>query len=140
MATLDTCHTEKEEISRDIGEFIRYFLCSVFSLGIDIGSFSFAIHFLGIHWAYAAGLGFILGSITAYLGSIFWVFKSRRMKTHQNKEFFLFLIIGICGLLLCELTLWVGINLEGFQPEITRVFASILTFIFNFVVRKIILF
>lgn len=130
----------ENEIEKDNKEFLRYFLCSLLSLVLDIGTFSVSIRFLGIHWVYAACIGFFVGSFVAYLGSIFWVFRSRRMAAHQNTEFFLFVAIGVCGLALCEFLLWLGITVMGFSPEPSRAFASVVTFLFNFMVRKIALF
>ncbi|MFT8589222.1 MAG: GtrA family protein [Acetobacter orientalis] len=131
---------DEKEIKRDTKEFLRYFICSVLSLILDIGAFSASIRFLDVHWMYAACIGFIIGSTVSYLGSIYWVFQSRKMATHQNTEFFLFVTIGVCGLILCEFLLWLGITVMGFAPEVTRAFASVITFFFNFMVRKIALF
>lgn len=130
----------KAEAEKDTKEFLRYFVCSVLSLVLDIGAFSISIRFFGISWVYAACIGFLIGSTVAYLGSIFWVFQSRRMAPHQGMEFFLFVAIGVCGLALCEFLLWLGITVMGYSPELTRAFASVATFLFNFLVRKIALF
>ncbi|MFT8418370.1 MAG: GtrA family protein [Acetobacter sp.] len=128
------------KIKKETEEFLRYFLCSVISLLLDIGIFSISIRVWGIHWVYAACIGFFVGSIFAYLGSIFWVFQARRMVAHKNEEFFIFVAIGVCGLALCEFMLWLGITVLGFAPEPSRAFASVVTFLFNFMVRKIALF
>lgn len=135
-----SAYSIENEVEKDTKEFLRYFVCSVFSLGLDIGAFSICIRFLGIFWVYAACIGFLLGSTVAYLGSIFWVFQSRRMAPHQGTEFFVFVAIGVCGLALCEFLLWLGITVMGYSPELTRAFASVVTFLFNFLVRKIALF
>lgn len=125
---------------KDIKEFVNYLLCSVLSLFLDIGTFVVSIRFFGFFWVYAAAIGFLVGSTVAYLGSIFWVFQSRQMANHQGTEFFFFIAIGVCGLALCEFLLWLGITVMGYSPEETRIFASIVTFFFNFLVRKIALF
>lgn len=130
----------KKLIYKERNEFLRYFVCSLFALILDIGTFSISIRFLGLHWVYAVCIGFLVGSIVSYLGSIFWVFHSRDMATHQGTEFSLFIIIGICGLGLCEFLVWVGMKVLGLPAELTRFFASIVTFFFNFVIRKIVLF
>lgn len=125
---------------KDIKEFFNYFICSILSLFLDIGTFVVSIRFFGISWVYAAAIGFLVGSTVAYLGSIFWVFQSRQMANHQGTEFFFFVAIGVCGLALCELLLWLGVSIMGYSPEATRVFASVVTFFFNFLVRKVALF
>lgn len=130
----------ENEIKKDSKEFIRYFLCSLVSLILDLGTFSILIRVFGIHWFYAACIGFLLGSSFAYVGSIFWVFQSRRMADDQAREFFFFVSIGVCGLILCECLLWLGITVLQFSPELTRAVASVVTFLFNFLVRKIALF
>lgn len=138
---MSVCDLKKDgEIKKDSKEFIRYFLCSLFSLMLDLGAFSLLIRVFGVHWFYAACIGFMLGSSFSYIGSIFWVFQSRRMANDQAREFFLFVSIGVCGLLLCECLLWLGITVLKFSPELTRAVASVVTFLFNFLVRKIALF
>lgn len=125
---------------KDLREFFNYLLCSILSLSLDIGTFIVLLRVFEVFWVYSAAIGFLVGSTFAYLGSIFWVFRSRRMARHQGTEFFFFIAIGVCGLALCEFLLWLGVTVMGYSPEATRVFASAVTFFFNFLVRKIALF
>ena len=51
-----------------------------------------------------------------------------------------FSVVGLGGLLVTQLVLWVGIELMGSNPEVSKVSAAGFTFLFNFMVRKLLLF
>ena len=119
-----------------IPEFFRYLLASVVALGIDLAFFSFGIRVLGFSWPIAAALGFILGVCTAYFLSIRFVFAKRKFRRAPLGEFLAFLSVGFIGLGLTQLTLWIGIELLNFNPELSKLLAAGFTFFSNFFVRK----
>lgn len=121
-------------------EFFRYFLASFAALAIDFIAFSIGLRFFEIPWPISATIGFILGVAAAYFLSIRFVFRSRILKTSPAMEFAIFLGVGIGGLLVTQLTLWVGVELLGGNPELSKIFAAGFTFIFNFLVRRATLF
>ena len=121
-------------------EFSRYFLVSLFALGVDFFCFSAGIRLLNLSWATAATIGFLGGAVVAYLLSITFVFKQRHLSRTPLVEFCYFVIIGLCGLLVTQLALFVGIETFGILPEISKVFAAVASFLFNYLLRKASLF
>jgi len=121
-------------------DIIPYFIASLAALLIDLGIFSLAIRIVGISWFWAATLGFVAGALTAYLLSIWWVFSKRRMKGRPYHEFALFVIIGVAGLGVTQIVLWIGIERIGALPELVKLAAAGVTFVFNYGLRKVVLF
>ena len=125
------------KLQKEVG---RYFAVSLAGLFIDLGLFSVAVRLGGLPWAFAAFLGFAAGVMTVWWLSIHFVFKNRSLSQSPIVEFAGFLAIGIAGLGVTEVALWLGIELLKIQPEFSKLAAAGATFIFNFALRKWLLF
>lgn len=121
-------------------DFVRYFAASVFALAADLATLSLCLRVFGVHLAGAATAGFVVGALVAYVLSVRWVFRQRTYAAHPVLELATFIGIGVAGLGVTQLVLWVGVTGLGLLPEIVKLAAACLTFLFNFVVRKALLF
>jgi putative flippase GtrA len=119
-------------------EFLRYFLCSALALAIDSATYWLALH-AGLTYPVAGVAGFLAGVSTAYLLSVRWVFR-RRSVANPGVEFLVFLGIGVAGLAVTELLLWLQIGVLGFGPMAAKLCAAAGVFVFNFAGRKLVLF
>lgn len=119
-------------------ELLRYFVASAAALGADVGLYRLGLR---LGWAYpiAALLGFCAGAVVAYVASVRWVFSARTVRS-ASLEFGLFVAIGVGGLLLTELLLWIAIGRLGFPPIGAKLATCAAVFVFNFGARKILLF
>jgi len=119
-------------------EFLRYFVASAGALCADVGLYRLG---LWLGWAYplAALLGFCVGAVVAYVASVRWVFSARAVR-NAKLEFGLFVAVGVAGLLLTELLLWLAIGRLGLPPMGAKLGTSTVVFGFNFIVRKLLLF
>lgn len=120
------------------GEFIRYFLCSVLALLADMGLYWMGLR-VGLSYPVAAAAGFCIGLFTAYTLSVRWAFCARRVG-NQQVEFLLFAGIGVLGLGVTELCLWLLIGHLGLPPMVAKVMTAGAVFFFNFGLRKALLF
>lgn len=120
-------------------EFYRYFIASALALGVDFGFYIGLVEWLHFHYLWAAAIGFCAGVSAAYILSIFWVFKQRAFR-HWKQEFALFLGIGIVGLLLNELILWLFTGKIGLDYRFSKAISAGVVFLFNFTARKFLLF
>ena len=118
----------------------RYFLASLLALAVDTGTLSFCLRVAHLSLAWSATTGFALGALFAYVLSIRWVFKARAFGNTPALEFLTFIGIGIGGLGLTQLVLWMGVTRLGLLAEAVKLAAAILTFLFNYLVRKSLLF
>lgn len=121
-------------------EFLQYFAASLVSLAVDLAIFSALLRVAGLSWFWAATFGFCAGVLTAYWLSVRWVFAARRLGHAPRSEFALFAAIGIVGLGVTQAVLWVGIEAFHLQPELVKLVAAGATFLFNFAIRKALLF
>lgn len=120
------------------GEFLRYFGCSAAALAADFGLFSLGLR-LGLGYAVAAAAGFVLGLWVAYQLSVRFAFRKRTLKD-ERMEFIIFAGIGMLGLLLTELLLWLLIGRAGLPALPARLATAGVVFLFNFAARKVVLF
>ena len=121
-------------------EFFRYFFVSGIALFADFFVFSLSIRLLGISWPLSATIGFIFGVLVAYYLSIRFVFRKRKLGKAPKKELFIFAGVGLAGLVLTQLILWIGIELLQINQEFSKIIAAGFTFLFNFFIRKFVLF
>lgn len=123
---------------QSLKEIVGYGLASVAALGIDFSIYAMFLH-VGIGPFASAGAGFLGGAATAYLISVGWVFKSRN-KVNKLAELSLFIAIGIGGLALTELLLWLFIRCFSISPMYAKGLCAVLVFWFNFFTRRALLF
>lgn len=120
-------------------QLFRYTFVGGFAFLIDFGSLFLMTEYLNVHYLISAGIAFILGLITNYFLSIRWVFDSRKMNS-KSLEFFLFTVIGLVGLGLNELFLWIFTELLLIYYLISKIITAILVYLWNFFARKYLLF
>jgi putative flippase GtrA len=119
-------------------EALRYFGCSALALALDAGLFGLGLR-LGINYPLAAALGFVAGLALAYKLSVRFVFKDRRLQD-ARAEFLVFACIGLGGLMVTELLLWLFIGEWNWFPASAKLLTAGVVFCFNFSARKALLF
>ncbi len=120
-------------------QLLRYTFVGGIAYAVDFGSLFFLTDVVKIHYLTSAAIAFILGLVTNYTLSIFWVF-SRRTLTSKQMEFLVFAIIGLVGLGLNEGIIWFFTDLAHFHYLISKIFSAVVVFFWNFFARKKILF
>jgi len=120
-------------VHKDVHQFIRYLIAGGTATVADMIALFVLTHFFQINHLIAAAIGFAIGVITNYSLNIALVFKSTGK---LKKEFSLFLIIGLGGLLWTELILWILVDNLGLYIMLAKVFAVGLVLFWNFFMRK----
>lgn len=123
-----------------IASFMRYLVAGGAGFLLDYGVLLFCYEVVGIHYLIASALGFIAGLIFVYVSSNKWVFGHRKMEECKVKEFSIFSLIGIVGLLLTVLFMWVFTDELGMPPRISKLFTTALVLLWNFGARKYVLY
>gem|GEM_PF-773307 len=118
----------------------RYLLASLLALILDTAIFSASLRVFGFGLGLSATFGFVAGVILTYVFSITWVFKGRVLNKRPILEFLLFIGIGIIGLGVTQLVLWMGVIWLQFWPEMVKLAAAVATFICNYLLRRGMLF
>jgi putative flippase GtrA len=137
LSTINTVFKGKTD--NTFYQLIRYTFVGGFAFLIDFGTLYALTEFINLHYLLSAGIAFILGLTTNYLMSIRWVFDSRNI---QNKklEFALFALIGLVGLGLNELFIWIFTDLLTIYYLLSKILTTVLVYLWNFFARKTILF
>lgn len=121
------------------GEFLRYGLCSAVALACDMGVLLFTHHVIGLHYQLAAAIGFACGLVVAYVTSVRYAFRTRRLES-RGAEFTGFVLIGLFGLLLTQGLLHVLVERVELSVAAAKIFAAGFVFMFNFSARRLALF
>jgi putative flippase GtrA len=120
-------------------QLIRYTFIGGLAFIIDFGTLFILTEYLDIHYLISAGIAFILGLTFNYFFSTKWVFSKRSFK-NRNLEFLLFAFIGIAGLGLNELFMWIFTELLLIYYLGSKIITTIIVYVWNFFARKFLLF
>jgi putative flippase GtrA len=120
-------------------QLLRYALVGGFAFIVDFSALYFFTAFLGLHYLQSAALAFLLGLTTNYLFSVIWVFSQRTMQS-KTLEFLVFALLGVFGLGLNHLLMYLFTGLVGFHYLFSKGISTGIVFVWNFVTRKLLLF
>ena len=120
-------------------QLFRYLFVGGAAFIVDIGSLYVFTDFFGIYYLISAAIAFLIGLIMNYILSISWVFNNRTFNSRTLK-FGVFTFIGIIGLALNELFLWVFTAKLGLYYLISKIIVAVIILSWNFFARKFILF
>jgi len=119
-------------------ELVLYGLASVAALAVDWGLL-LALTGVGVNYLLASAAGFVFGVAVAYALSIAFVFRARPV-TDRRREFLGFLAVGLAGLLLTQGLMALWVEVLGLAPGVAKAPTAALVFLFNFSVRRALLF
>ncbi len=122
-----------------VGECWRYLIASVLALGTDFGVYIAGVEWLHLHYLSASCFGFIAGLVIVYILSIKWVFSERNLN-NKVQEFIFFVAIGLTGLFINQLVLFIATDLAHIDYRISKILSAGIVFLFNFTGRKTLLF
>lgn len=119
------------QITRQLGSY-----AGVASIGliIDFLVIIFAKEVLEINYLVSITLGFIFGLTFTYLLSRKYVFGASKL--NAKSELLLFIIIGICGLIILDILVWVQTDWFGVNYIVSKSIATIAVFFWNFFARR----
>ncbi len=120
-------------------QFLRYFLVGGVAFILDISTLYLLTEFANCYYLTAAGIAFLLGLTINYVLSVYWVFDYRAVN-NRILEFLIFTVIGLIGLAINEVILYVLTEKLAVYYVFSKVFSTMIIFIFNFGMRKIMLF
>lgn len=120
-------------------QFVLYFAISVVALAVDYGLLIFLTEYVGIYYLISASISFLAGLVLAYAASVSYIFDERRLSS-RSIELTSFVAIGVVGLLLNGLLLWAITTGTPLSYQIAKLPTAGITFLFNYVARRNLLF
>ncbi len=116
----------------------RYFAVSVIALIVDMLVLLILAEW--IHYTLAASISFLIGAGVHYLLSILFVFRQRRMSSKRLAEIAIFFAAGLGALLLNVAVIAFCVEVLAAPLAIAKLVAAGFSFVFGYVVRKMVLF
>lgn len=120
-------------------QFIRYVVVGGVAFCVDFAALFVLTSAFGVYYLTSATIGFTLGLVVNYLLCITWIFEFRTLESRMQ-EFALFAAIGVAGLILNNLILYALTDWAGIHYLISKAFAAGVILLFNFTLRRAILF
>jgi putative flippase GtrA len=120
-------------------EAFGYTAASGCALAVDIAVLWGLVYFLALPYLIAATISFLTGAVIAYVLSVKFVFKHRRLQ-ERRLEFTAFAAIGIAGLAVNTGVIFIAVNYFGLYYLAAKCVAAGFTFTFNFFSRRQMLF
>ena len=128
-----------------VTEFARYLLVGGTAFIVDFGTLVLFKQFIlpdwnGLGLYIATALGFIAGLVYNYILSLVFVFTRAKGKGRSVGAFIVFAVIGLIGLALTELGMYIGVDLLKLYYMLVKVFVTAVVLIWNYAARKILIF
>jgi putative flippase GtrA len=120
-------------VNKGLLQFFRYLICGGVATVSDMSVLYSLTHFLHVFYLFAAACGFVVGISINYTLNTILVFKSSG-KIHR--EFTLFALIGIGGLIWTEIIIWTLVGKLHFYLMIAKIISVIFVLFWNFFMRK----
>ena len=106
---------------------------------MDYGALWLLADVAHVHYLLSAALAFLMGLTVNYLLSTCWVFDKSRI-SNVWAEFAVFALIGVVGLGLNELIIYLCTGVWGMWVMLSKIISTGIVFFWNFFARKYILF
>ena len=118
-------------------QLIKFGIVGVIATLIDLAVLMLLKEFMHVDVLAASAVAFSVSVIANYILSMLFVFKSRG--NSKVKEFLVFVILSIGGLLLNQFIMWLGTEIMTAYYLWVKAFALVFVPIYNFITRKIFL-
>lgn len=118
-------------------QLIKFGIVGGIAAVVDVGVLVILKELSGMEVLPASAISFAVSVTFNYILSMAFVFKSKNQG--RLKEFIIFVVLSIGGLLLNQLILWIGVNFTSVYYLLIKFLAMIIVPVYNFITRKIFL-
>jgi putative flippase GtrA len=122
---------------RRFKDLILYGIIGCFTSAIDFAVFTLLVQYVDLHYIVANCISVLVGISTSFYLNRKYNFK---VTDKTIKRFFTFLTVGLCGLMLSNLILWIGITQLNLNELFTKLASIILVVFFQFLFNKFVTF
>lgn len=118
-----------------IDQILKFGVVGGLAFLIDYGLLYVLTEFVGIHYLISSVISFTVSLSFNYILSIKWVFDVTKKQT--AKEITIFVILSVIGLGINQVVMYVGSDLLHIYYMLTKIVATAIVMVWNFVTRKI---
>ena len=121
-----------------IEQIMKFGVVGVIAFVIDYGLMVVLTELAGVNYLISATISFIVSVTFNYFASMRYVFTHKEGMS-RRREFVVFVVLSVIGLLINDALMWLGTDIAGISYLITKIFATAVVMVWNFVTRKIFL-
>ena len=118
-----------------IQQFMKFGIVGVIAFAIDYGLMVALTELAGVEYLLSASISFTVSVIFNYLASMRYVF-THKEGLSRHREFVIFVVLSVIGLGIHDALMWLGTSLLGISYLITKIGATAVVMVYNFVTRK----
>lgn len=119
-----------------IGQIIKFGFVGFLCFFIDYGIMVFLTEVAGIEYLISSAVSFTVSVTVNYILSVTMVFETDKDK-NKIKEFVVFVFLSIIGLGINQLCMWFSVEILGIHYMISKIGATAVVMVYNFISRKI---
>ena len=117
-------------------QIIKFGFVGFLCFFIDYGVMVFLTEVFRIDYLVSSGISFTVSVIVNYILSITFVFETDKDK-NKLKEFVVFVFLSVIELGINEACMWLAVEAAGIYYMISKIGATAVVMVYNFVTRKI---
>ena len=118
-----------------IDQILKFGIVGVIATIIDFAVLYLLTEFLHVHYLISSIISFTVSVIFNYILSIKWVFEVNHKQT--KKDFVIFVVLSVIGLGINSLIMYLLVDKLNIHYMFTKVFATGVVMVYNFITRKI---
>ena len=118
-------------------QIIKFGLVGFLCFFIDYGIMVFLTEVAGVHYLLSSGISFTVSVIVNYVLSLTYVFETE--KGNRIKEFIIFVVLSVIGLGINQALMWFCVDMLGIFYMISKIGATAVVMVYNFITRKVVL-
>ena len=122
-----------------ISQILKFGFVGAAAFVIDYGLMVLLTEVFNVYSLISAAISFTVSVIFNYVASVKWVFEVDEEKNSKQKQFIVFVILSVIGLIINELIMWLMDSKFGIHYMISKLVATFVVMVWNFITRKIFL-
>lgn len=118
-------------------QIIKFGIVGVIATVIDWIIFYTLFNAFGVWYILAKFIAFVIATIFNYYLSMKYVFVSKYSESEKGREFQLFVLLSIIGMLITLALLWFTVEILGIDANYANIMVAVVVMCINFAMRKI---
>lgn len=121
--------------TKNLHQFYSYFAAAGVGYAGDLLTLFYLHQVLGAHYLLSAAAGFLVGLAILYVISKRYVFGASKLSS-KTAEIGLFALIGVVGLGILTLLMWLLTGIFGVNYLLAKIAATVMVYTWNFFARR----
>ncbi len=129
---------DNDKMKKLLNQIFRFAIVGFIATLIDFAFLYIFKEFCHFNTIISNTMSFTISVIYNYIASVKWVFNVNKEKSKRT-NFILFIIFSVVGLLFNDLIMYLCVDRLNIYYLISKIIATIIVMIFNFITRKLFL-